>query len=44
MSDELDVLADVSARLEALGLPFMLTWSYALAFYATPRMTRASST
>lgn len=40
MSNELNVLADVSARLEALGLPFMLTGSFALAFYATPRMTR----
>ncbi len=40
MSPELDVLADVSARLESLGVPFMLTGSFALAFYATPRMTR----
>lgn len=40
MQSELDVLGDVSARLDALGLPFMLTGSFALAFYATPRMTR----
>jgi hypothetical protein len=40
MQSELDVLGDVSTRLEALGLPFMLTGSFALAFYATPRMTR----
>ena len=40
MQSELDVLGDVSARLNALGLPFMLTGSFALAFYATPRMTR----
>jgi hypothetical protein len=40
MSSELEVLADVTARLERLGLPFMLTGSFALAFYATPRMTR----
>lgn len=40
MSSELEVLADITARLEQLGLPFMLTGSFALAFYATPRMTR----
>jgi hypothetical protein len=40
MSTELEVLADVSGRLESLGVPFMLTGSFALAFYATPRMTR----
>lgn len=40
MPSELDVLADVTARLERLELPFMLTGSFALAFYATPRMTR----
>ncbi len=39
-SREIEVLADVSARLDALDLPFMLTGSFALAFYATPRMTR----
>ena len=30
----------VGERLERRGLPFMLTGSFALAFYATPRMTR----
>lgn len=40
MSDELQVLRIVSERLEALGLSFMLTGSFAMAFYATPRMTR----
>jgi hypothetical protein len=40
MSTELDVLADVNRRLDAAGVPFMLTGSFALAFYATPRMTR----
>jgi hypothetical protein len=37
---ELDVLRIVSDRLTARGLPFMLTGSFALAYYATPRMTR----
>jgi hypothetical protein len=40
MSTELDILADVSRRLDAAEVPFMLTGSFALAFYATPRMTR----
>jgi hypothetical protein len=40
MSTELDVLADVSRRLDGSGVPFMLTGSFALAFYATTRMTR----
>jgi hypothetical protein len=40
MATELEVLALISDRLEASGLPFMLTGSFALAFYATPRMTR----
>jgi len=37
---ELEVLAIVSDRLTAAGLPFMLTGSFALAYFATPRMTR----
>jgi hypothetical protein len=40
MTTELDVLGLVSDRLSAGGLPFMLTGSFALAYYATPRMTR----
>jgi hypothetical protein len=40
MSNELDVLRIVSDRLGRLGIPFMLTGSYAMAYYATPRMTR----
>ena len=40
MATELDVLAIVSDRLERQGLAFMLTGSFALAYYATPRMTR----
>jgi hypothetical protein len=40
MATELEVLGLVSDRLTSLGLPFMLTGSFALAYYATPRMTR----
>jgi hypothetical protein len=40
MATELDVLGLVSDRLSACGLAFMLTGSFALAYYATPRMTR----
>jgi len=37
---ELEVLAVVAARLGSLGIPYMLTGSFAMAFYAKPRMTR----
>jgi hypothetical protein len=40
MTSELDVLRIVSERLAAVGISFMLTGSYAMAYYATPRMTR----
>ena len=40
MSAELDVLQIVSERFAATGLDFMLTGSFALTFYGTPRMTR----
>ncbi len=40
VTTELDILRIVSDRLERLGIPFMLTGSYAMAYYATPRMTR----
>jgi hypothetical protein len=40
MTTELDVLGLVSDRLSAANMPFMLTGSFALAYYATPRMTR----
>lgn len=40
MSEELDVLLDVAARLTRAGIPYMLTGSTATNFYATPRMTR----
>ncbi|TKS61881.1 MAG: hypothetical protein EWM72_00006 [Nitrospira sp.] len=40
MSDELHILKSVTARLEAAGIPYMLTGSMAANFYTTPRMTR----
>lgn len=40
MATELEILRVVSDRLAAQNLDFMLTGSFALAFYATPRMTR----
>lgn len=40
MLTEQDILIDVSQRLAKLHIPFMLTGSMALNFYAQPRMTR----
>ena len=40
MKTELDVLRDVSHRLESGGVAYMLTGSMAMSFYAQPRMTR----
>jgi hypothetical protein len=40
MDEELSVLSDVAFRLEKAGIPYMLTGSLALSFYALPRMTR----
>lgn len=40
MTEELEVLRDVVARLEAAGIDYMLTGSVAMACYAQPRMTR----
>lgn len=40
VSDELDILKSVAARLEAAGIPYMVTGSMAANFYTTPRMTR----
>ncbi|HUE80538.1 MAG TPA: hypothetical protein VMM84_00405 [Pyrinomonadaceae bacterium] len=40
VENELDVLLDVSGRLESAGIAFMLTGSLALNYYAQPRMTR----
>lgn len=40
MSEELDVLQDISQRLALAGIPYMVTGSIALSLYARPRMTR----
>ncbi|MES2596603.1 MAG: nucleotidyl transferase AbiEii/AbiGii toxin family protein [Verrucomicrobiota bacterium] len=40
MWNELDIVRDVSLRLEAAGIEFMLTGSMAMNYYALPRMTR----
>ena len=37
---ELEVLKITSQRLDELGIDYMLTGSFAMAYYATPRMTR----
>lgn len=40
MLTELDILGLVGDRLSASGIDYMLTGSVAMAYYATPRMTR----
>lgn len=40
MSDELEVLKDVTGRLERADIEYMLTGSMAMNYYAEPRMTR----
>src|SRR5262245_54133291 len=40
IENELDVLRDVSQRLEGRAIAFMLTGSVAMNYYAQPRMTR----
>jgi len=40
MTEELEALRDVTARLESAGIDYMLTGSVALNCYAQPRMTR----
>ncbi len=37
---ELDVLKDISIKLKKAGIPFMLSGSLAMSYYAMPRMTR----
>lgn len=39
-SEELEVLTTVARRLDDLGIPYMVTGSMALNYYAVPRMTR----
>ena len=40
MKTELDIVRDVSQRLDRMGLAYMLTGSMAMNYYAQPRMTR----
>jgi hypothetical protein len=40
MQNELDIVRDVSARLDGAGIAYMLTGSMAMNYYAQPRMTR----
>ena len=40
MQNELDIVRDVSARLDSASLAYMLTGSMAMNYYAQPRMTR----
>jgi hypothetical protein len=40
MTEELDVLQIIGERLDAAGIPYMLTGSFALGYYGKPRMTR----
>ena len=38
--NEIDVIRDISRKFEQVGIPFMLTGSMAMNYYAQPRMTR----
>ncbi len=40
MQDELDIVRDVSKRLDGASIGYMLTGSMAMNYYAQPRMTR----
>ena len=40
MKTEIDILKDVVKKFETLGIPYMLTGSMAMTYYAQPRMTR----
>ena len=40
MSDQIDVLKLVGGRLDEAGIPYMVSGSMAMNFYAQPRMTR----
>lgn len=40
MQNEIDIVRDVSARLESASIAYMLTGSMAMNYYAEPRMTR----
>jgi hypothetical protein len=38
--NEIDIVRDISCRFEQAGIPYMLTGSMAMNYYAQPRMTR----
>ena len=40
MTDELEILKTVTTRLEKVNIPYMITGSIAMNYYAVPRMTR----
>ena len=40
VTEELEVLTMIAGRLEAAGIPYMVTGSFAANYYAVPRMTR----
>jgi len=40
MNEQLEFIRLIGARLESVGIPYMLTGSMAMAFYSMPRMTR----
>src|SRR5450755_2326290 len=40
MQNEVDIVRDVSMKLDAVGIDYMLTGSMAMNYYAQPRMTR----
>ena len=40
MKSEIDIICDVSEKMETLKIPYMLTGSIAMNYYAEPRMTR----
>ena len=40
MQNELDIVRDVSQRLDTVKIGYMLTGSMAMNYYAQPRMTR----
>jgi len=40
MNDQLDILKLVARRFDGAGIPYMLTGSLALSYYAEPRFTR----
>jgi hypothetical protein len=40
VQNEIDIVRDVSARLERVGIEYMLTGSMVMNYYAQPRMTR----